>query len=272
MASTSAQTSTRSRSRQNTSAPPRDPRAAAARLELRQHRKDGIPIDIELSTTPLRTTAGELAGTIKVAADISDRKRLEQQLRHQAFHDVLTGLPNRALFQDRLEHALARIARSERLLAVLLLDSDGFKTINDSLGHAAGDELLGVVAERLRAAVRPGDTVARLGGDEFVVLLEDAADPGEAVAVAERLLATLAEPLVLPGRDARSSPAPASGSSPPPTRCPPVTCYATSMWPCTWPKAQAGAGTACSSQPCAAPPSSASNWKPTCGGQWNRTS
>jgi diguanylate cyclase (GGDEF)-like protein/PAS domain S-box-containing protein len=183
-----------------------NPEQPAARLELRQRRKDGTPIDIELSTAPLQTPTGELTGTIKVAADISDRKRLEQQLRHQAFHDALTGLPNRALFQDRLEHALARTARSHDLLAVLLLDLDGFKTINDSLGHAAGDQLLGVVAERVSAAVRPGDTVARLGGDEFVVLLEDAADPGEAAAVAERLLATLGEPLVLLGRDAPVQP------------------------------------------------------------------
>jgi diguanylate cyclase (GGDEF)-like protein/PAS domain S-box-containing protein len=172
-----------------------------ARLELRQHHKDGTPIEVELSTAPLWTPTGEPAGMIAVAADITGRKRLEKQLRHQAFHDPLTGLPNRALFHDRLEHALARIARHGGLLGVLLLDLDGFKTVNDSLGHAAGDELLGVVAKRLRAAVRPSDTVARLGGDEFVVLVEDASHAGEADAVAERLLATLAEPVTLAGRD-----------------------------------------------------------------------
>jgi diguanylate cyclase (GGDEF)-like protein/PAS domain S-box-containing protein len=180
-----------------------------ARLELRQHHKDGSPIDVELATALLRTPAGEPAGMIAVAADISDRKRLEQQLRHQAFHDALTGLPNRALFGDRLGHALARIARSGGPLAVLLLDLDGFKTVNDTLGHAAGDQLLAVVAERLRATVRPADTVARLGGDEFVVLLEDAAAPGEAVTVAERLLAALGAPVALPGHNA---PIPASAS------------------------------------------------------------
>ncbi len=174
----------------------------AAHLELRQHHKDGTPVDVELSAAPLRTPTGELAGMIGVAADITDRKRLERQLRHQAFHDTLTGLPNRALFHDRLEHALARIARHGGVLALLLLDLDSFKTVNDSLGHAAGDQLLAMAAERLRATVRPGDTVARIGGDEFVVLLEDAADPGEAVTVAERLLAALAEPVALPGRDA----------------------------------------------------------------------
>jgi diguanylate cyclase (GGDEF)-like protein/PAS domain S-box-containing protein len=182
---------------------------SVARLELRQHHKDGTPLDVEVSTAPLRTPAGETAGMIAVAADISDRKRLEAQLRHQAFHDALTGLPNRALFHDRLEHALARISRHGGLLGVLLLDLDGFKTINDSLGHAAGDELLGVVAERLRTAVRPSDTVARLGGDEFVVLVEDAATPEEAEAVAERLLANLAEPITITGRD---SPIPVGAS------------------------------------------------------------
>jgi diguanylate cyclase (GGDEF)-like protein/PAS domain S-box-containing protein len=183
------------------STPERRAEQPVARLELRQHRKDGTPINVELSTAPLRTAEGKPAGMIAVAADISDRKHLEEQLRHQAFHDPLTGLPNRALFGDRLEHALARLTRHSGLLGVLLLDLDGFKTINDSLGHAAGDELLGVVAKRLRPTVRPSDTVARLGGDEFVVLVEDAANPEEADAVAERLLATLAEPVTLTGRD-----------------------------------------------------------------------
>jgi len=171
------------------------------RLELRQQHKDGTPIDMELSAAPLRNPAGEPAGMILVAADISDRKQLEAQLRHQAFHDPLTGLPNRALFHDRLEHALTRLTRHGGLLGVLLLDLDGFKTINDSLGHAAGDELLAIVAKRLRATLRPSDTVARLGGDEFVVLVEDAANPDETEAVAERVLATLAEPITLAGRD-----------------------------------------------------------------------
>jgi GGDEF domain-containing protein len=143
---------------------------ATARLELRQHRSDGTAIDVELSTAPLQTPSGEPAGMIGVAADITERKQLAEQLRHQAFHDPLTDLANRALFHDRLEHALARLDRHDGLLAVLLLDLDAFKTVNDTLGHQVGDQLLALVAERLRTGVRPSDTVARLGGDEFGVL------------------------------------------------------------------------------------------------------
>jgi len=174
---------------------------ATARLELRQHRSDGVPIDVELSTAPLRTPSGEPAGIISVAADITERKRLAEQLRHQAFHDPLTDLANRALFHDRLEHALTRLDRRGGRLAVLLLDLDAFKTVNDTLGHAVGDQLLAMVAERLRAAMRPSDTVARLGGDEFVVLIEDVTGPAEAVAATQRLLGALAAPIPLASRD-----------------------------------------------------------------------
>jgi diguanylate cyclase (GGDEF)-like protein len=138
---------------------------------------------------------------IGVAADITDRKRLAEQLRHQALHDPLTDLANRALFYDRLEHALARLDRHGGLLAVLLLDLDGFKTVNDTLGHQVGDQLLALVAERLRGAVRPSDTIARLGGDEFVVLVEDASSPADAVAATQRLLGALAAPISVASRE-----------------------------------------------------------------------
>jgi diguanylate cyclase (GGDEF)-like protein/PAS domain S-box-containing protein len=174
---------------------------ATARVELRQHRRDGTPIEVELSTAPLQTPSGEPAGMIGVAADITDRKRLAEQLRHQALHDPLTDLANRALFQDRLEHALARLDRHDGLLAVLLLDLDGFKTVNDTLGHQIGDQLLALVAERLRTNVRPADTIARLGGDEFVVLVEDASGPTDAVAATQRLLGALATPISVASRD-----------------------------------------------------------------------
>jgi diguanylate cyclase (GGDEF)-like protein/PAS domain S-box-containing protein len=176
----------------------RGPGQATARLGLRQHRSDGSPIDVELSTAPLRAPGGDLIGMIGVAADITERKRLAEQLRHHAFHDPLTDLANRALFHDRLEHAMARHNRTGGQLAVLLLDLD---TVNDALGHAVGDQLLSIVADRLRTAMRPSDTVARLGGDEFVVLIEDAAGPAEAVAVTQRLLAALAAPIALANRD-----------------------------------------------------------------------
>jgi diguanylate cyclase (GGDEF)-like protein/PAS domain S-box-containing protein len=129
--------------------------------------------------------------------DISERKRMEAQLTHQAFHDALTGLANRTLFHDRLEHALQRPGAG---VGVVFCDLDDFKTVNDSMGHAAGDRLLLVVAERLRSALRPSDTLARLAGDEFAVLVEDASD-AQVDAVAERLLEALAAPVPLDGRE-----------------------------------------------------------------------
>ena len=114
----------------------------------------------------------DVRGIVISSRDITDRKELEEQLRHQAFHDRLTELPNRALFTGRLEHALGRSARTGRSVAVLFLDLNNFKLVNDSLGHEVGDRLLIAVAERLKACLRPGDTVARLGGDEFTVPLD----------------------------------------------------------------------------------------------------
>jgi diguanylate cyclase (GGDEF)-like protein len=119
----------------------------------------------------------------------------------QAFRDSLTRLPNRALFQDRVEHAIARAGRRPGVLAVLFVDLDGFKGVNDTLGHGAGDELLREVAERLRGSVRPADTVARLGGDEFAILLEDVKSQDEATAVARRIIDATAVPFVISGRD-----------------------------------------------------------------------
>ncbi len=132
-----------------------------------------------------------------VYLDITARKELEKQLEHQAFHDTLTGLPNRALFLDRLEHALARSERSTSGIAVLFLDLDRFKYVNDSLGHEVGDQLLVAVGSLLQGCVRPGDTVARLGGDEFTILLEDVERPDEAVYIAERITAGLRAPFTL---------------------------------------------------------------------------
>jgi diguanylate cyclase (GGDEF)-like protein len=127
---------------------------------------------------------------------------LEEQLRHQAFHDALTGLPNRALFMDRLEHARSRSRGSLPELAVVFMDLDDFKAVNDSLGHGAGDELLVEVAERIRLAVRDGDTAARMGGDEFAILLEDT--PRETAAeVAERVIEALRLPFALSGQQVR---------------------------------------------------------------------
>ncbi|HET7489660.1 MAG TPA: EAL domain-containing protein [Acidimicrobiales bacterium] len=140
-------------------------------------------------------------GIVLNTRDISERKRLEEQLRHQAFHDPLTGLANAALFRDRIGHALAHRTTRRRTVAVLFCDLDGFKRVNDSLGHASGDELLRAVGRRLVSLVRPADTVARLGGDEFAVLLEEVMFAAEANVVAERLADALREPIVIDGRD-----------------------------------------------------------------------
>ena len=128
-----------------------------------------------------------------------ERKRVEALLAHQALHDDLTGLPNRELFLDRLGQALSRLGRHATSVAVLFLDLDRFKAVNDALGHAAGDELLRLVAARLETVLRAGDTAARLGGDEFAVLCEDVAGERHAVGVAERVAETLREPFALAG-------------------------------------------------------------------------
>jgi diguanylate cyclase (GGDEF)-like protein len=138
------------------------------------------------------------------AANLVGHQRLrdaEARLRHQAFHDGLTGLANRALFSDRVAHALQRTVRDPQPLGVLYIDLDGFKLVNDTLGHDAGDELLVVAAERIRSCLRTEDTAARLGGDEFAVLLEDLPEPGEAEAVAERLRVALRAPVPIRERE-----------------------------------------------------------------------
>jgi len=127
--------------------------------------------------------------------------RLYGELRHRALHDPLTGLANRSLFHDRVEHALARLVRRQGgIVAVLFIDLDDFKAVNDTFGHAVGDRLLAIVAERLRAVVRPADTVARLGGDEFAFVLEEFASGDEALAIAERAIGAIAAPFDLAGR------------------------------------------------------------------------
>src|SRR3954468_20271439 len=137
--------------------------------------------------------------------DVSERVSFEEKLRHQAFHDDLTGLANRALFEDRLTLALARTRRNRDKLAVIFVDLDDFKTVNDSLGHAIGDELLRATAQRLADCLRAQDTAARLGGDEFAILLEDLSGPDEAWQIAERLRRALEPPFVVDGRQIASS-------------------------------------------------------------------
>src|SRR5215208_5800018 len=127
-------------------------------------RKDGTHFPVEYVSTPI-VEGDKILGAVVTFKDITERKALEKKLQYQAFHDPLTDLPNRALFMDRLGHALARAGQQATEVAVLFTDLDNFKVINDSLGHKAGDQLLVAVAERLKACLRPVDTVARLGGD-----------------------------------------------------------------------------------------------------------
>ena len=139
-------------------------------------------------------------GLVLNMRDISERKGFEDELRHQAFHDSLTGLANRALYEDRLQHALAGRLRASASLAVLFLDLDDFKTINDSLGHRVGDELLRGVAARLDPMLRPADTAARLGGDEFAVLLDGVEGQTQARAIAQRIVDGLRDPFTIEDR------------------------------------------------------------------------
>ena len=141
--------------------------------------------------------------SIRLRRSLARSRLMEIELKRQAFHDPLTKLANRALFIDRVEHALTRGARERRSVAILFLDLDDFKAVNDSLGHAAGDELLVGAAQRISACVRPSDTTARLGGDEFAVLLEDASIPEGAIPTAERILHSLEEPFHIEGSEVR---------------------------------------------------------------------
>jgi diguanylate cyclase (GGDEF)-like protein len=164
-------------------------------------RKDGTTFPVEVSVGSI--VYGGRRRILGSARDVSERRRVEERLLHQqAFHDPLTGLPNRALFLDRLERALARAARAGYAVALLLfLDLDGFKAVNDNFGHEAADRLLVAVAGRLGMRLRSEGTVARFGGDEFTVLLQNVGGPSEATEVADRILEDLREPFLLEGRE-----------------------------------------------------------------------
>jgi diguanylate cyclase (GGDEF)-like protein/PAS domain S-box-containing protein len=156
------------------------------------------PISVEVTLRNLRAEP-TVAGLVLTLRDVTERRRLERELTHQAFHDALTGLANRVLFADRVGQAVARSQREGKVVGVLFIDLDDFKMVNDTIGHAVGDQLLVAAAERLADALRPHDTAARLGGDEFAALIEDARHPAEVEQIAERVCAALAGPFTVNG-------------------------------------------------------------------------
>jgi diguanylate cyclase (GGDEF)-like protein/PAS domain S-box-containing protein len=169
----------------------------AGEVEGRRLNGELFPMELTVSEMP----AEDERLFIAVVRDVTDRKAVERELTRLAFHDPLSNLPNRALFMDRLQHGLERASRQGRPIAVMFLDLDNFKVVNDSLGHKAGDQLLVSVAERLVGCLRSVDTAARLGGDEFTVLLEDLATPDDALVVADRIAKHLNEAFQLDGRE-----------------------------------------------------------------------
>lgn len=172
-------------------------RSGRWRGELWQRRKDGDEFLSWTEITEVRDASGQRTHFVNVISDITDRKRVEQELRYLANYDALTGLPNRTLLSERIGHAIVRARRGGRKVGVLFLDLDRFKHVNDSMGHAAGDRMLKAAGSRLRQIVREGDSVARLGGDEFTVVIEDIIGGDEAERVAEKIIAAFEQPLEL---------------------------------------------------------------------------
>ena len=178
-----------------------NPKRSQSPVEYRVRHRNGYWCYVEAVATNLLYDPA-VKGIVINCHDITQRKLAEEKLLHDAFHDALTGLPNRSLFTDRLEHALRRAKRrKDYLFAVLFLDLDRFKVVNDSLGHAIGDQLLVAIARRLEACLRAGDTVARIGGDEFVLLLEDIESINEATIIVNRLQKKITSPIVLDGHE-----------------------------------------------------------------------
>ena len=170
-------------------------------FESQVYRRDGSIIWISESCRAVRNMEGDLLYFEGLVEDITTRKTAEEQLIHDALHDALTGLPNRTLLQDRLGHAIEIARRESSTLAVMFIDLDRFKNVNDSLGHDAGDSLLVTVTSRLKDCMRRSDTIARLGGDEFVVILSDFAAASEVAEVAEKIVAQVMEPMTLKGHE-----------------------------------------------------------------------
>ena len=167
--------------------------------------KDGRRIDVSITQSPIKDTAGRVVGVSLIFRDITERKQAEEKIRQLAHYDSLTGLPNRALFYDRLRQAMGLARRDRHELALLYVDLDRFKAVNDTLGHDAGDELLKTVGDRIRARLRESDTVARIGGDEFLAILPKIANRQDVAMVATKLLEALSAPFQLGGAGREAS-------------------------------------------------------------------
>ena len=183
---------------------------APVRLDFKFRRRDGSDLWAHVSASPILADDGSFLGSLALITDITARKSAEAELARLAWHDALTGLANRSQLMERVGDALTRQARTAGMVALLFLDLDQFKAVNDSLGHAAGDQVLAQVADRLRGAIRDTDTVARLGGDEFVIVAEQLTGEEAAIELAERIRSALAAPM--PVGSSRSSSPPVSAS------------------------------------------------------------
>jgi diguanylate cyclase (GGDEF)-like protein/PAS domain S-box-containing protein len=168
--------------------------------EIVNRRKDGSLYDENLIITPVTGADGTVSNFVAIMQDITERKRAEEQVHHMAHHDTLTGLPNRMLFSDRLQQAFSIARRKNSCMALMFIDLDKFKPINDNFGHQVGDLLLKEVAKRMQDCVRESDTVARIGGDEFIVLLPVIEAVQDALLVAEKIRRSLNQPFVLAGQ------------------------------------------------------------------------
>jgi diguanylate cyclase (GGDEF)-like protein len=164
-------------------------------------RKDHTMLPVNLQVTALRDENGTVNGYLKVAYDITERKRTDATILHMAHHDALTGLPNRALLMDRIDMAVRRARRAGGRVAVLLMDLDHFKRVNDSLGHQAGDQLLVTVAQRIQQSLREGDTVGRLGGDEFVIVLSEAGTQKDLTRIVDAMVVRISQPMEVSGQE-----------------------------------------------------------------------
>ena len=165
-------------------------------VDRRITRRDGVPVQVQVRFSDLRDDP-TVAGLVLTLRDVTAQRQLEDQLKHQAFHDALTGLPNRVLFQDRITHQLAAVRREGAIAGVLFVDLDDFKIVNDTMGHAVGDELLAAVAARLAGLIRESDTAARLGGDEFALLIGGVQDTTAVEAAAGRVVEAFRKPFQL---------------------------------------------------------------------------